>query len=344
MRILVVEARGLHIGYLGCYGNEWIATPNLDRLAAEGVVFDRHYHDCPHLPGPAAPGCIGPEKGTGPLEFRGPVPFSGLEEFGQRALDAWQSDSAAVAWIAGPNLTAPWELPEDLRAVYFDEANEGEPWLDPPTDVVLSLTIPEQMELQNTYAAAVTWFDAQFGFILDALRASGELEATVVCVTAGAGLPLGEHGEIGPARAWLHEQRVHVPLVMRFPQQQHEGLRIAALTQPPDLVATIAHLIPTHAIADAVGVNLLPLLLGEIDSVRPYACSRLQVGDSVEWALRTLDWAFLLPIQVPEGDAPRGPQLYIKPDDRWEVNDVHQQHLELVEEFEHTLRAMLEKN
>lgn len=32
---------------LGCYGSEWSATPNLDRLAAEGVRFDRAYTPCP---------------------------------------------------------------------------------------------------------------------------------------------------------------------------------------------------------------------------------------------------------------------------------------------------------
>ncbi|MBI2866996.1 MAG: sulfatase-like hydrolase/transferase, partial [Chloroflexi bacterium] len=29
--------------HLGCYGNTWIHTPNLDRLAKESVVFDRAY-------------------------------------------------------------------------------------------------------------------------------------------------------------------------------------------------------------------------------------------------------------------------------------------------------------
>src|SRR6478672_1102760 len=49
MRLLVLEALGLHLGYLGCYGNDWVATPNLDRLAAEGVVFDAHFADQPDL-------------------------------------------------------------------------------------------------------------------------------------------------------------------------------------------------------------------------------------------------------------------------------------------------------
>ena len=28
---------------MGCYGNEDVQTPNLDRLAKAGIVFDRHY-------------------------------------------------------------------------------------------------------------------------------------------------------------------------------------------------------------------------------------------------------------------------------------------------------------
>src|SRR5947209_2976349 len=47
MKVLVIVVRGLNTGYLGCYGNAWVETPALDRLAAEGVVFDRHYADCP---------------------------------------------------------------------------------------------------------------------------------------------------------------------------------------------------------------------------------------------------------------------------------------------------------
>lgn len=42
---LVICANGLQAAYLGAYGNPWIHTPNLDRLAAEGVVFDWHFPD-----------------------------------------------------------------------------------------------------------------------------------------------------------------------------------------------------------------------------------------------------------------------------------------------------------
>src|SRR5690349_19101319 len=51
MKTLVIVASGLHLGYIGCYGNEWVQTPNLDRLAAEGIVFDQHYADQPDAVG-----------------------------------------------------------------------------------------------------------------------------------------------------------------------------------------------------------------------------------------------------------------------------------------------------
>ena len=43
MNLLVIIADSLRPEYLGCYGNEWVATPNLDRVAAEGVRFERYF-------------------------------------------------------------------------------------------------------------------------------------------------------------------------------------------------------------------------------------------------------------------------------------------------------------
>jgi arylsulfatase A-like enzyme len=40
---VVVSFDRLHAGHIGCCGNDWIETPNLDRLAAEAVVFDQHF-------------------------------------------------------------------------------------------------------------------------------------------------------------------------------------------------------------------------------------------------------------------------------------------------------------
>lgn len=41
--IVFVLADDLGYGDLGCYGQKWIRTPNVDRLAAEGIRFTQHY-------------------------------------------------------------------------------------------------------------------------------------------------------------------------------------------------------------------------------------------------------------------------------------------------------------
>ncbi len=40
---IVVMFDSLQYNYLGCYGNEWIKTPNMDRFAREGVLFEEMY-------------------------------------------------------------------------------------------------------------------------------------------------------------------------------------------------------------------------------------------------------------------------------------------------------------
>ncbi len=40
---IVVMFDSLQHNYLGCYGNDWIKTPNFDRFAREGVVFENNY-------------------------------------------------------------------------------------------------------------------------------------------------------------------------------------------------------------------------------------------------------------------------------------------------------------
>ncbi len=45
--ILVILADQLRKDTLGCYGNELIDTPNIDKLAADSIVFDRGYVNNP---------------------------------------------------------------------------------------------------------------------------------------------------------------------------------------------------------------------------------------------------------------------------------------------------------
>ncbi len=45
MNLLFICADTFRADYLGCYGNTWVETPNLDRLASQGVHFEDFYSD-----------------------------------------------------------------------------------------------------------------------------------------------------------------------------------------------------------------------------------------------------------------------------------------------------------
>ncbi|HQU45643.1 MAG TPA: sulfatase-like hydrolase/transferase [Pirellulales bacterium] len=50
MNLVVLVVDRLHSGFLGCYGNTWVATPHFNRLAAEGFLFDQAFVDQPDVP------------------------------------------------------------------------------------------------------------------------------------------------------------------------------------------------------------------------------------------------------------------------------------------------------
>ncbi len=351
MKILVLEACGLSLSYLGCYGSEWVATPNLDRIAAEGIVFDWHFVDQPELlPSTPLPkrsvgtGCYALEAAIGAPMQPHVTRCELLPSFADDVLKAMETNDAWL-WIEGPSLLPPWIREDDLLGMYFDEDDLEDrltPWTDPPFEVA-DLDEAEVLELQNTYAAVVTLFDAQLEVIVNHLD-----DDTLLCVTARSGLPLAEHGMIGTPQPRLHDELVHVPLLVRLPNRpsrlaplpgrepENAGLRIAALTQPVDLLPTILEALgqsipPTH------GRSLWPLIRGEVDSIRPYAFAHLQAGGEESRLIRTPTWA----LHVDPSGA-RAAQVYVKPEDRREVNDLGQQQIEAAEQMAATMRAFMD--
>jgi arylsulfatase A-like enzyme len=130
----------------------------------------------------------------------------------------------------------------------------------------------------------------------------------------------------------------HVPLIVRQPRAADGGLRVGALTQPVDLAATLQEMLGV-TMPPADGQSWLPLLRGQAITVREQAVSTWTLADAEEWAVRTLKNTLLVPAKQPPQLPPRAVQLYLKPEDRWEVNNVVQHHMELAEELERMLRG-----
>jgi arylsulfatase A-like enzyme len=349
MRVLVLQASGLHVGFLGCYGNTWINTPILDRLAAESVVFDQHYMG--NWPGARLLTTENRQLVTHHISGQDlPASSDGtpLERTLDAAADALETLAGKprwLCWVDLPSLHPPWDVARHFTLPYLegesgdDEDEPFEPLLNPPVGVFDRDDLELWERLRCTYAGAVTYLDAGLGLLFDELKNRRLFEDVTLIFTADRGLALGDHGIVGDCQPWLHEEVVHLPLIVRMPAAAHAGLRVAALTQPGDLAATLHELFGVPKLP-VDGHSLLPLIRGEVEAVREHAVSSWKLGDNEEWALRTLKNALLVPIEQQQ----RLIQLYLKPEDRWEHNNVIQHHLELADEQEKILRECCRRN
>ena len=414
MNTIVLALQGCPVGPLGCYGNEWIATPNLDRLAAQSVVFDRHFSDAPDLasagrawrggrrqtpgvaPNPESPGDLvrrlqasgvrtvvvrhSRAVNDGPADFYADWDFKfdarpatgdrSPQDALLRTLDevraAVAGDTPWLLWVEIDRFVPPWDVPKDVFEAYVEGLFEDEapydptehdnsveaervvapedaiePWADPATGWFDADDLPSFQLLHTSFAAAVTTFDADFAQLWKAFERYGWDATANLVVTADRGTPLGQHGVIGPHRPWMHEELVHLPLMIRVAGGTHGGRRVAAATQPPDLMPTILALHGAATGAACDGLSLMPLWSGEPFPERD-AFGGLTLNGVSEWYLRTAERHLILPgPPSPDDDEPRAVAMYAKPDDRWEVNDVWAHFVDEADALEARLRALL---
>lgn len=272
-------------------------------------------------------------------------------------------DRPWLVWGEFASLQPPWDVPSGFLERYFrqmtseeeeeveeEEENEKQERLDEDQDPLVPLTDlpgpgidPDDdrlfLQVRNSYAGCVTYLDAGLDQLFETLREMACLDDTAVIVTSDRGQALGEHGVLGEAGSWVHEEVVHIPLLIRLPGI--EGRRVMGLTQHVDLAPTIAGLFG-KPLPDVHGHDLIPLMLGEAEQVRPYACAGRETDGSATWLLRSPEMALLVSTQVDGEGIPLEPQLFVKPADRWEVNDVFAQHVDRADGLRQTLQTFLE--
>jgi arylsulfatase A-like enzyme len=270
-----------------------------------------------------------------------------------------------VLWLDLFSPHGPWDPPEPYRDRYataepdeFESGGEGDlveedegeelsleevaVLIDVPAGAVGDvLDEAELLRLRRTYAGMVTLVDRWLGELGDALRRMGRLDDTLLIVTSDEGEPLGEHGYVRRFRPWLYEELIHTPLIVRMPGGAFGGSRRQALVQTVDLLPTVLSALGLPPSDRVHGHDLLALIRGERTKIRDYACLGMDVE---EFAIRTHLWHLTVPVEpdLDDEDPPRSPELYRKPEDRWDQNNVVDQFPEVAEHLELTLRRFVE--
>jgi arylsulfatase A-like enzyme len=358
MKAVVIVANGWNAGWLGCYGNEWVPTPHIDQLAAEGFVFDQHFVS--EVGAPLAPADhlaslrsygvrtvrvhdltdnrASNSSGWDESERVAPSddvsPGKSLFAAAKKKLRDLAAADSWLLWIETDRLVPPWSVSLDFFDRLADDLTSDEegqtppPWDEPPQGAT-KLSDRDLERLQATFAAVVAEWDTEVGDFLARWRKLGLDQSTLLVITSGCGLALGEHDWIGGGERPF-EEVVHVPLIARLPNAEPSGRRIAVLTSSIDVMQGLFELLGITS----TGTSLFNLGRGESSGKRSYLLQELHFTDGSEWALRTPEWACLVSDK-------RQPLLFRKPEDRWEVNNVRLQHLEWAEYLEALVRNLV---
>ncbi len=367
----------LHAGYVGAYGNAWIETPALDRLASRSLVFDRALVDSPQLERLYRSYWQGWHALCPAAEASRPSLAALLREAGvstalmtdepqvarhSLAVDfdelieidpPWQPQTAGdieqthfarcfvqmiewleearepfLLWCHFGGLGTTWDAPLRFRQSYWEE---GDP---PPPD---SADVPERMlpvdhdpderlGISQSYAGQVTLLDTCLGAMLEFVEGQTANRETLLSLVSARGFPLGEHRRVGTCDEALYGELVTVPWMLRCPDAAGAALRSQALVEPGDLWATLLEGWGLRgATASPTAQSLMPIVRQEAEVLR----DRLGIASGAERAIRTPAWYLR---------AGHEPELFAKPDDRWEVNDVASRCPEVVQGLQDTLR------
>jgi arylsulfatase A-like enzyme len=179
---------------------------------------------------------------------------------------------------------------------------------------------------RDRYADQVEALDCGIELLWESLAASGTLDRTLLIVTGCRGFPLGEHGNLGLSDPSLFEELVHVPLLIRRSDREGAGQRPRQLVVTQHLAGTIAEAlgIEDGRAASSFAASILPLMGGDSAGWADAICLHNQNG---ERAIRTADWYLRLAPSIVADAASRAgacsvAELYSKPDDRWDVNEI----------------------
>jgi arylsulfatase A-like enzyme len=270
-----------HLGaYAGVYpGAEYARTPSLDRLAAEGMRFDKAFAAAPICaPSRSAimTGCYPTAIGTMHMRTKAVPPpevrlFSEyLREAGYYTTNNWFTDfqvptpasafddcSATAHWRNRPSADTPF-----FAAFHGMTTHESQIYLDDEAfakrtrnvrdrhDPALATVPPYYPDTETfrrswaRYHDLVTEMDHWVGELLAQLEADGLAQNTIVVFWSDHGLGMPR------AKRWLNDSGLHEPLIVRWPGRVAPGSVNTDVVQLLDLAPTMLRLagvdVPKH--------------------------------------------------------------------------------------------------
>ena len=316
LSVLLISIDTLRADAIGAYGNHRVATPWIDRLALDGVLFERaHAHNVVTFPSHA-----NMLSGRLPLEhgvrdnsgFRFPKGTPTLATELKRA--GWHTgafvsafpldsrfgldegfevydDNLGGAEAGGPRAFLMPERKGSLTvaaALQWVQSQQGQKWFcflhlyEPHFPYEPAAPFDARFK-GDPYYGEVSAADAALEPLLRPLLAQGAAARTLVVLTSDHGEGLGEHGEQTHG-LFAYEPTLRVPLVLYAPSILPAGRRVAASVRHVDLLPTIMQALDQKPPPGLPGRSLLALLTGKGDEAPAHYFEALSSSLNQGWA------------------------------------------------------------
>jgi arylsulfatase A-like enzyme/tetratricopeptide (TPR) repeat protein len=295
--IILISIDTLRADHLTIHGANRVATPAIDRLAADGIVFENAYAHVPlTLPSHASmlTGMLPYETGVRSnigyrldpegtprlpklLKEKGYATGGAISAYVLRAetgmgeLFDFYDDSLEV-WEAASLGSLQREGNETVRAALG--------WLDTvkaqPFFLFLHLFEPHtpyepiepfRSQYSDPYDGEIATVDAMIGRFFAELEQRGLYDDALIVLTSDHGEGLGDHGEAEHG-VLLYREVLHVPLVVKLPRRHLAGKRVAAPVQHIDLFPTLAAAAGASVPQGLGGTSLIALAEGNAPPAR----------------------------------------------------------------------------
>ncbi len=419
---IVVVVEGLNSSLVGAYGSNTAVTPNIDLLAAHGLVFDFCFVDSldrkqqlaslwTGMHSLLADSMPGWETSVLPFEQVSPGLFTWLNELGYTVrlltdckiaaelaeahgcpevilIDPPENPTAPEHWSetaianvfaaateelttcpssssASPDLSLPpqmliihtrglrlpWDAPAELRNRFTDPEDP-----EPPTEVcVPQIYITEQTDPDEVIgwaqvaAAQAAIVDASLGSLIAAIADRDDSDRWTWMFVSPGGVSLGEHKVVGWDDIGLYGEQLQCIAIATKNLDTAIGDRRSQICQISDLWPTLLDLIeaPVPPNSNCWGVSQLsdtdPAYLElnqDAEASAQNGRTALAFNQRHQRWIRTPAWSAII-----DGDCV---QLFVKPDDRWEVSDIASRRPDIAEQMkiisEQTERAILARD
>jgi len=283
---LIILVDTLRADHLHCYGSPFTASPNIDRLASEGTLFERAVSACSWTVPAVTSLFTGTYVSThGMARFRMPgrlslptlaeqfraagartaavsangfiVPAAGFGAGFQEFVfpvefSIGEERAPRAAWVTDRAVSLLRGLKGERFFLYLHYMDPHHPYEPPPPFAVFG-DLPEKR-----YYGEISYCDHEIGRLLAELGALGRTSDTLVVFIADHGEAFREHRFLYHGNT-LHREEVHVPLILRYPGHIPAGRRVRSLVPTIDATATILDLMDLAVPRHVEGESLRPL-------------------------------------------------------------------------------------